>query len=276
MPSNNLLPAIQSSGYVQSEIESSEYLNHAPYTEAQLELEVLFNKNQRMKRIRGEFDIPKLQELWATTPARVPMPYEFVLDLLVQMCIHKSTTASVLIGILHKHFMYDNMHDIDKLLVDNMPEEETQIAMQRCAEALEVAIEVDYVDYDCEKEKFTQVFQLTAETTKDLHRYQYPLPMIIQPQTITHNRENGYLDTVRAGSLVVLKGSKAGHFYEHNDVCLDHLNRVNRVPLKLNHNVASLIDNEWKDLDRKRTTETYQEYQKRCRAFEKYTHTLKV
>src|SRR5690606_23472348 len=57
--------------------------------------------------------------------------------------------------------------------------------------------------------------------------------------------------------------------------CLDHRNRVNQVALSINLDTAETIQNEWRNLDKQKPDETYQEYQKRVKAFEKYDSVAK-
>ena len=64
-------------------------------------------------------------------------------------------------------------------------------------------------------------------------------------------------------------------FYGQADLCLDHLNRMNAIPLTLNTKTAELIDNEWKDLDRRKPNESASDYEKRVKAFERYDDSSK-
>jgi len=45
--------------------------------------------------------------------------------------------------------------------------------------------------------------------------------------------------------MIVLKAGRSKPFYEMADLCLDHLDRMNKIPLTLNTQVAELIDNSW-------------------------------
>jgi len=232
-------------------------LDDRPFVEAQVELEQLFDKNQRMKRIRNEFDVPEFHEMCA----KASLDEKFAIDLCAQMVVHKRTSPSTLVGILYHHFT----------TFDGSRKE----AMQLCARSLETAVEHDFVDYDMTRNEFTLALDMTAETHQDLERFQYPLPMIVKPREARTNRQNGYLSPTTSKSLVVLRGEKADGVYEESDVCLDHINRVNATPLKLNMDVVSLIDNEWNDLDGQRLGEIYEDYEKRVKAFERYDRNSK-
>ena len=95
--------------------------------------------------------------------------------------------------------------------------------------------------------------------------------MVITPKTVKKNRDNGMLSTTKSSdTLIVLRGHKAGTIYEDHDVCLDHINRVNKIPLSINTDIAYFINNSWKDLAKKRTNESMEDYRKRVKAFKRY------
>jgi len=243
-------------------------LDDLPFMEAQEELELLFDKNQLNKRIREEFDVPEFDKLYKNSGIDPKISKDFCINLCVQMCIHKRTTASTLIGILYHHF--------------DIGAGRTQ-AMQECADALEQAIIHDFVDYQGKRRtqengedgEFVVRLQLTETVQRNLDRFQYPLPMMVQPKKLKTNRCNGYVGKSTSRSLVVLKTLESMSFYEEADICLDHLERMNRIPLTLNLQVVALIDNQWKDLDRKRPEESFEDYQQRVKAFERYDECSK-
>lgn len=235
-------------------------LDDRPYVEAQEELEMLFDKNQRNRRIMREFNIKEFWDLHAAADMPPEVTRDFCLSLCLQMVIHKRTSASTLIGTLYRHFDTGTSRTV---------------AMQACADALEQAIKHDFVDYSIEREEFIVRLQLTAEAQKELDRFQYPLPMVVQPKSLKSNRHNGYLSDETSKSLVVLKAGRATEFYEQADLCLDHLDRMNKIRLTLNMSVVELIDNEWADLDKKRPGEPDEDYRKRVRAFERYDESSK-
>lgn len=230
-------------------------LDDLPYVEAQEELEALFDKNQAKKRIRFELDNNTFTAYYDLAQLPEEVTREFCLQLCTHMCILKRASASTLIGILYHHFEDGRTR---------------QDAMQMCATALELCAHGDMVDYVGQSEEFVVRFQMTAETQRDLDRFQYPLPMVTQPKRITHNRQNGYRSDETSKSLVVLKAGRETAFYQDADVCLDHLNRMNSIPFTLNTKVVELIDNEWSDLDKKRPGEMFEDYEKRVKAFKRY------
>lgn len=230
-------------------------LDDLPFVEAQEELELLFDKNQTSKRISKEFEVPEFVEMvvQANLPEGITM--DFCRSLVTQMCIQKRASASTMVGMLYHHF--DAGQGI-------------QLAMQACADALEKCVEANLVDFDFRSEELVVRLEMTAETQRDLDRFQYPLPMVTQPKRIVHNRQNGYLNDATSRSLVVLRTGRQKEFYENADVCIDHLNKMNSIPLALNLQVVSLIDNEWANLDRRKPKETEAEYEARVKAFKRY------
>ena len=245
---------------VTHEIFHNSRLEDAPYIEAQQDLELMFDKCQLKKRIRAELDVPEFKDYLDSLEGLEDLSYEFCLDLCVQMCIHKRALPSSLIGILYHHF--------DK-------GQGRQAAMQQCANSLEQAAHANLIDYSQAREEFIVRLQMPAEVERELDLYQYPLPMMVHPDVIRTNQENGYLTKECNRSLVVLRAGKSSSFYATEDVCLDHLNRVNSISLTLNMTVANLIDNEWSNLDRRKQGETQAAYEQRLKAFEKYDSSSK-
>jgi hypothetical protein len=209
----------------------------------QIELEKLYAKNQTMGRLRMEFQIPEIVNHCKESN----LPLDFALDLLSHMVLHKRATMSMLVGILHSHFG-DRQEDL-----------------QACADMIWKAAELDLIDYDPQAWKFVIRIDLTQDVYDDLERYQYPLPMVVKPMPVLSNRDTGYV-TIRGS--VILKGN-----HHDDDVCLDHLNRVNKTALKINPDTARMIKNQWRNLDKPKEGETRDEYDARVRAFDKYDRT---
>lgn len=210
----------------------------------QLELEKLFNKNQLIPRIRKEFQTCKDFDFSAyMIEKQIPLPFGF--DLLTQMALRKRTTLPILVGILRSHF------DDSQLTAD---------MIRKCAEA-------DLVDWDPQLRIFIVKFSLSDDVQAELERFQYPLPMVIEPRKIITNTETGYL--LSGGSVILRKN------HHNDDVCLDHLNRTNLVKFSIDHDTARMIKNRWKNLDKPKAGETKQDFEKRQRAFDKYNRSAK-
>lgn len=214
----------------------------------QLEIERLFNKNQLMPRLKAEF---KAAPGFAAHMEVNKIPLDFGYTLLAQICLHKRAAMQTMVGILRHFFVKDHG---DK-------------AAQVCADMLLKAAEINLIDWHPVRREFIMKWDVSQDVKDDLERYQYPLPMVIEPKEVKTNMDTGYL-TIRTS--VILKDN-----HHEDDVCLEHLNQMNRIKLRINHNVAQMVKNQWKGLDKAKPEETYEDYQKRVRAFAKYDRTAR-
>ena len=212
-----------------------------PKVAHQVELERLFNKNQLVPRIRKEFQDENFGEI--IEDAEIPIP--FGLDLLVQMALHKRASLTTLIGCLRHHF------------------QDSQLT----ADMIYKAAEADLVDYDTELRIFVVKYMISDDVQEELDKFQFPLPMVVEPMTIKNNRTTGMLTS---GGSVILRNN-----HHNDDVCLDHLNRANRIPFVINTATARMVKNKWRNLDKPKEGETKEDFAKRKRAFEKYDRTAK-
>lgn len=210
----------------------------------QMKLEHLFNKNQLIPRIRDEFALCKEFDFIEYIESK-NIPAKFGIDVLVQMALHKRTTLDVLVGTLRHHC--DTAQEVADLLF-------------QCALA-------DLLDWSPDLQVFVVKFTLSADVQEELDRFQYPLPMVVPPREVTNNKENGYLTS--AGSIILRQN------HHDNDVCLDHINRMNKIRLTINPVVVKLVRNKWRNLDKPKAGETRADYEKRRRAFEKYDRTAR-
>lgn len=210
----------------------------------QIELERLFSKNQLIPRIKAEFTNCTTVD-FKTYMIEQEIPVQFGLDLLVQMVLHKRANLPTLVGILHHH-LDDAQATADMLL--------------KCAMA-------DLVDWSPDLKLFVVKFPITQDVQDELDRFQYPLPMVVEPKTIKDNRTSGYYENQ---SSVILKKN-----HHEDDVCLDHLNRLNKIKLTINDVVVKMVKNKWKNLDKPKDCETKEDFEKRKKAFAKYDRTAK-
>lgn len=207
-------------------------------------MESLFHRNQLIPRIKSEFTNCKELDFSKYMSER-DIDIEFGYDLLTQMVLHKRVQIPIIVGILRKHFD-DSQRTVDELY--------------KCADA-------DLVDWNPVTEQFVIKIDISADVKEDLDRYQYPIPMIIEPKKVTHNKMSGYL--TGSGSIIL----KNNH--HEDDVCLDHINRMNRIKFSINHITAHMIKNQWKGLDKPHEDESFQDYRRRVKQFEKYDSTCK-
>ncbi len=213
----------------------------------QTELERLYSKNQLIPRIRSEFMKLKDQgfDLIGYLNER-EIPADFGVDVLIQMVLHKRATLPVLVGILQRHFD----------------------TAQECADMLLRMANTDLLDYSTTSHQFIVVADISEDVKEDLERFQYPLPMVIEPREIKTNRDSGYLLN---NSSVILKDN-----HHEDDVCLDHLNRVNKIRFAINDDTATMVKNQWRNLDKPKEGETREDFNKRVKAFEKYDRSVQA
>ena len=208
----------------------------------QIDMEKLFHKNQLHPRIKSEFQGADLPFRDVMLKHNIDPAFGF--DLLVQMVLHKRAGVPVLVGILRKHFKGD---------------------CQKTADALLMACQIDLMDWNPVTRQFIVKYDITPDVQEELDTYQYPLPMIVEPKELKNNHDTGYYTSRNS---VILKDN-----HHDNDVCLDHLNQVNGVKLTLNSDVTSMIQNQWRNLDKPKPGEDRKDYLKRVKAFEKYDRT---
>lgn len=212
--------------------------------QVQIDMEKLFHKNQLHPRIKAEFTAADLP--FRDVMIKNGLDPQFGFDLLVQMVLHKRAALPVLVGILRKHFKGD---------------------CQATADALLLACQIDLVDWNPTTKQFIVKYDITQDVQDDLDRYQFPLPMVVEPRELKTNNDTGYFTSRNS---VILKDN-----HHNKDVCLDHLNHMNRIRLTLNNDVASFIENKWRNLDKPKPGEDRKDFDRRRKAFEKYDRTAR-
>lgn len=208
----------------------------------QKQLEVSYSCNQLMPRMRQEFENCKSPDFVGFFKHE-GFDVKFGIDAMVQIALHKRADLPTMIGTLRHH----------------------------CTTAQEIADKLlwlavnDIMDWDPVREVFIIKFGISEDVQHEIDKYQYPLPMVVRPNVLKNNRQSGYLI---AQSSVILKKN-----HTEDDVCLDHLNRMNRVQLAINFDTVRMVQNKWKGLDKMKDGETKEDFEKRKRAFEKYQRT---
>ena len=211
----------------------------------QQELERLYSKNELMPRMRKFFtDMGAEDDFDALN-----IDPKFGITVLVQMALHKRCSISTLVGLTLQYFK----------------------SAQEAADQVKRLIELNIVGWDDNLRVLITKFTIPADLQAELDKFQYPLPMVVEPRKLKSNSDTGYLVSGSRGS-VILKDN-----HHDDDVCLDHLNRLNRIKLQINEQTAVMVNNKWKNLDKPKDGETREEFQKRVRAFEKYNkHAIEV
>lgn len=206
----------------------------------QEELELEFSKFQLHTAIHNYF----VEQGWHQAMEHFGIPVEFGMDALVQLQLHKRATVSTMAGSLRKYFEHE------------------ENPSQACADELLKLTAAGFCYWQDAEQRFVVKFMISEELQAKIDQFQYPLPMIEQPRQVTHNRQTGYHSI---GGSIILKNN-----HHNDDVCLDHINRVNSVPLAIDTETAQFIQNRWKNLDRKKPDEDMDEFRKRKDAFEIY------
>src|SRR4029077_8477698 len=88
-----------------------------------------------------------------------------------QMALHKRATLPTLAGILKKHFDED---------------------CQRTANALEAAARADLANWSPIQRQFIVMWDISRDVQDDIDRYQYPLPMVIEPRVLKNTHDTVY------------------------------------------------------------------------------------
>lgn len=208
----------------------------------QRDFEELYHKNQLMRRLKKEFDVPEV----TAHLDRFNIPVKFGISLMIQMVLHKRVSLTVLVAIMYKQFEEDN-------------------PFQQCVDMILIcARDASIVNYDPVSEMFIIKYNVSEDVYQDLDRYQYPLPMLIEPKKVNDNISSGYYSGSVQSSLILRDN------HHDDDICLDHINSSNRTKLTINTDTANMIKNTWRNLDKRKPNETKADFDSRKSAFEKY------
>lgn len=211
----------------------------------QQELERLYSKNELMPRMRQFFKDYGAEDDFDA----LNIDPKFGITVLVQMALHKRCNISTLVGLTLQYFK----------------------TAQEAADQIGKLVSLGLVGWDDNLRVLVTKFTIPADLQAEIDKFQYPLPMVVEPRKLKTNSDTGYLVSGSRGS-VILKNN-----HHEDDVCLDHLNRLNRIKLQINEQTAVMVNNKWKNLDKPEDGETREEFQKRVRAFDKYNkHAIEV
>lgn len=214
--------------------------------QAQVELETLYSKNQLMPRLRHYFEEEIRSQLDLTKFFDIhKIDKDFGFSLLVQMALHRRTTLPTMVGILRHHFD-DGQATADAIL--------------KCCEVQLLHWNAAFSQLVVEP-----ILTIPEHVQRDLDLFQFPLPMVVEPREVKSNRDTGYV--LNRGSIILKKN------HHSDDVCLDHINRMNKVRFTINIDTATMVKNAWRNLDKPKEGETKEDFEKRKRAFEKYSRT---
>lgn len=210
-----------------------------PTKETQQGLEELYNKFQLMKILRSEFET-----IVDMSVAEENIEPEMVIDALCQMYLHRQADPATLVGILSPKWG----------------------SPQVVADKLLRLVELDYFDFNEDLDRFTVSYDLSDDVKEMLDKFQFPLPMVVHPLPVQDNFDTGYLGMK---GLLVLNGSD---YFKDVDICLDHLNRANKVALAMNFDVINSDQGRFVKPVRA-VGEDFDEYRKRLKQAEQFYQT---
>lgn len=199
----------------------------------QKELETTHNNNLLTKKLKEVFDeYPEelLQDI----------PKSFATALLSQMYLRKRADAPTLLGVLQH---YAN-------------------SLEEAIAYLEKSAEIDLVDYDTSSNVFVMKYTLEKEVEEQLNAFQFPIPLVVSPRHLKKNNQSAYY--MKQKDSVILNG------HTKEDICLDHINRMNQIPLTLNQDVLNVVKNSWKGVAKKEEGESEKDFKAKVKAFEKF------
>lgn len=182
--------------------------------EDQIEIEVLVNKYNELPYLREYF-----RSIGASkTLEQLGIPEKFGINLLVQIALHKRCDIGTMVGLLKNYCG----------------------SAQECADLISKAVDNSLLGWESISEKLIVIFDIPEEIQHNIERFQFPLPMFVEPIRVNTNTNTGYL--TEKGSILL------GKAHHKEDVCLDHINRVNSIPLSLDLDVVENTKNIFKSL----------------------------
>jgi hypothetical protein len=106
---------------------------------------------------------------------------------------------------------------------------------------------LDLIDIDLEGGIYS-VLEPDDEELSWINNAMYPLPHIIEPKEVHNNWESPY---ITYNNNTILGSTQNRH---DKDICLDHINRVNKIALQINTSMLSVAKNKWKTSDTNKDT----------------------
>ena len=205
-------------------------------SQLEVELEEQFNSHKENKRVKKFFqDIPEFNLVFNHYGIVPEVGY----DILTFMALNKRVEPSSIVG--HLLHWFNNA--------------------QECATYLEAMVDIGLLLWN--GQVFIVRFELSEEVQSEIAMFQFPLPMVIEPDELHKNCDCGY-KTIQNESLICKNN------YHCDDICLDVLNKQNKIKYRLNKPLADMTVNEWNHINSQKPDETPAEYQERVKQFQKY------
>lgn len=165
-----------------------------------------------------------------------------ILQVLANMAIHRSCTVQTMLG-LTKRACNGDLNVAAKLIED--------------------CITNGLITYDENTDRLGMRFDVDQKTRDIAAKYMYMPPMIVPPKTLTCNTSSALL-TIEKDSLLLNDN------HHEEDICLTSINKFNQIALKINPEVVKNVRNCWKHMDKQKEDESFEEFIKRVKSFEKY------
>ena len=176
-------------------------------------LEESLNKNQLIPRLREEVaTIPDINKFINTDNK------DIYLDILAQMALYKRATVPTLVGLI-----YNPSRKLETIL--------------NCLKEL---AENDFLDCQLNNNNSYMVivkYVVDYNTQRELDMYCYPVPLLLEPETITNSNKNGYHYTYKGSVVLQHKTNK--------DINLDVINISNKIRYCINTSVLNNLKNTW-------------------------------
>ncbi len=200
-------------------------------------IETMYSKHQTMDLLMSEF---KNEPFITNLVDQSGLEADFCYALLCQMALHKRAKVDVLVGVMARYG--ETLQQVTDMLVS--------------------AAEADLVDFNPAIHQFIIKWQPEQKVYDLIAKYQFLPPMIVPPLPVTGNKGRGHLTCKES---LILKNN-----HHDGDICLDVVNLKNQIPLQINVDVVKTIRNSWKNLNRCKPGETFEDFQKRVEAFERF------
>lgn len=190
--------------------------------QSQSELEIMFDKNTLHKKLQSS--ILKIDSIKQSLDTIEDFK-DTALFILSQMMIFNSCKITTILG----------------MILNN------DLSISECTDLILTMSKLDLIDIDLEGFVYSKL-EPDNEELSWINNAMYPLPHIIEPKEVYNNWESPYLTY---NNNTILGSTLNRH---DKDVCLDHINKINKIPLKINTDMLSVAKNKWKTSDTNKDT----------------------
>lgn len=208
--------------------------------EKQQQLEDMYNRNQQIPKLHALLEESGVLEDYKVNPEF----HKWLTNFMVHMMIHKRMDIAAALGISRM-----------------------RLELGLVATYLELAVEAGLVLL--EDKVLITAFNPDDTTQQEMALYMFPPPMVIPPKELVHNSQTGY------------------HFYDHgsavlkadttdDDICLDVLNKLNKLELSINHKVLNNVSSLYKSLRSRKAGESLYDFNKRKRQWLRFDTETRV